>query len=145
MKILIRKTRASDLVHLLRLGKQQWKIGNEWLTKDYLRSALNQPGISRTAWHGKKIVGGMIFVHEDIVPNWLRYIIVDPEMRGRGIGRMLMQKVFDKLPKETIFVDTGVTDKSALAFYKKIGFQKCGFIKGLYGKEDAHVLKKYVD
>lgn len=53
---------------------------------------------------------------------------VDPAFRGRGIGNMLMQRVFDEAKKSgraTMLVNTAAYLKSALSLYEAFGFVHC--------------------
>jgi GNAT superfamily N-acetyltransferase len=54
---------------------------------------------------------------------------VDPAFRGRGIGNVLMQRVFDEAKKmskrTTMLVNTAAYLKSALSLYEAFGFVHC--------------------
>ena len=102
----IREMRVDDLRSLLRLGKDRWK-DEEWLTIEYLKSSFVQPGLNFVATIDDEIVGGVLFVFEDIVPNWIRFLIVNKEYRKHGIGRKLLEEIFRNIKDgQTIFVDT---------------------------------------
>jgi ribosomal protein S18 acetylase RimI-like enzyme len=141
----IEKMTRKDLTTLFHLGKAQWKK-SDWLTIEYLRSSFEQSGPSYVAKISGDVVGGVIFVYEDIVRNWIRYLIIDKKIRRQGVGTALIQKIFEKIkPGESIFVDTGVSDKDAINFYEKCGFKNRGIVKSLYGNEPAYFLEKTFD
>lgn len=51
---------------------------------------------------------------------------VAPEARGKGVGRKLMETLVDALEKKsikTVYLSVNVEQKSAIALYKKLGFQ----------------------
>lgn len=140
----IKEMRVDDLPSLLRLGQDQWK-DEEWLTIDYLKSSFVQPGLNFVATIDDKIVGGVLFVFEDIVPNWIRFLIVNKEYRKQGIGRKLLEEIFKNVKYgQTIFVDTGVSDKDAIAFYEKMGFVNRGTVKSFYGRAAAYFYEKNI-
>lgn len=140
----LEKMQQKDLKVLYKLGVGQWPA-EKWLTLDYLKSAFKQKGLHYVAKIDGKVVGGVIFVFEDIVKNWIRYIIVDKNARRLGIGARLINSLASSLkPGESIFVDTGVRDKTAIQFYEKNGFKKRGKIQSFYDKEPAYILEKNI-
>jgi ribosomal protein S18 acetylase RimI-like enzyme len=142
--IIIRRMRESHLHALYRLGRQEWPADG-WLSMAYLRCALHQPSIARVALSGKTLVGGIIIVKEDIVPFWLRYLIVEDDQRRLGIATRLLETACATIPAGTsLHVDTGVSDEPALAFYRKQQFEEIGVLSGLYGKEDGMVLRRRI-
>lgn len=60
---------------------------------------------------------------------YLDTIFVRKDARGRGVGRALMEKLieFAKKQKVAIELDVDVWNKSALAFYQRLGFKKVGY------------------
>lgn len=59
--------------------------------------------------------------------GWINYLAVSPEFQRKGIGRRMMEFAEDALihlgcPKINIQVRTA--NKSAIAFYERIGFKK---------------------
>lgn len=143
-EIKIVKMATKDIGVLLKIGKAHWK-DEDWLTRNYLKYSFIQPGISYVAKSENKVIGGIIFVYEDIVKNWIRYLIIEKKYRRQGVGKTLLQKIFYKTKKgESIFIDTGTQDKGTIAFYQKLGFKKCGMVRGLYGNKSAYFLKKTI-
>lgn len=131
-----------DILPLFEMGLAQWGH-DEWLTQRYLSTSFAQPGWSFTAKCGGKIIGGIIAVEVDIVPQWIRYLIVDHQWRRSGIASALLKHVMEQLsPGSSVHVDTGVKDAPALAFYHAQGFIKQGRIRSFYGEEDAYVFCK---
>lgn len=58
--------------------------------------------------------------------GWINYLAVSPDMRRRGIGRLMMQEAESRLrelgcPKINLQVRT--SNKAVLAFYQKLGYK----------------------
>ena len=63
--------------------------------------------------------------------------MIEPEFRGLGIGRKLMQKFIEVCGKEQkhqkyAFRSTNLENVFSIKFHKKLGFEECGIIKGLH-------------
>jgi ribosomal-protein-alanine N-acetyltransferase len=75
-------------------------------------------------------------------------LAVMPEKRGQGLGRALLQAAItqaQELGAQTVFLEAGADNPSALALYARLGFTKVGMRKGYYnsasGGTDALVLR----
>jgi ribosomal-protein-alanine N-acetyltransferase len=75
-------------------------------------------------------------------------LAVAPSARGRGLGRALLQATIiraHELGAQTVFLEVGADNPSALALYAGLGFAKVGMRKGYYmsasGGTDALVLR----
>lgn len=65
-----------------------------------------------------------------------------PEARGKGVGRQLMEALLDELRKKksikTVHLSVNVEQTSAVALYKKLGFQVTGESTGVMGDGKKH-------
>ena len=75
-------------------------------------------------------------------------LAVAPEKRGQGLGGALLRAAIIKaqeLGAQTLFLEVGADNPSALALYARLGFTKVGMRKGYYasasGGADALVLR----
>jgi ribosomal-protein-alanine N-acetyltransferase len=71
-------------------------------------------------------------------------LAVVPQARGRGLGRALLRAAIEKaqtMGAETMFLEVGADNPSALALYAGLGFTKAGDRKGYYDGRDALVLR----
>jgi ribosomal-protein-alanine N-acetyltransferase len=75
-------------------------------------------------------------------------LAVAPEKRGQGLGRALLRAAIiraQELGAQTLFLEVGADNPSALALYAGLGFAKVGTRKGYYmsasGGTDALVLR----
>jgi ribosomal-protein-alanine N-acetyltransferase len=74
-------------------------------------------------------------------------IAVDPANRRQGIGTDLVNKMIKRIKKtglSRIHLEVRMNNKTAIAFYKKIGFESVSTVMGFYGKEDALVMIKEI-
>jgi ribosomal protein S18 acetylase RimI-like enzyme len=137
--------KQKDLKILFVLGKKYWKNKETWLTSEYINSSFNQKGASYVAKINDKIVGGIILVYEDIVKNWIRYLIVDSNYQKMEIGRKLLQKTLEHVgPGESVFLDVSADNKTAIKFYKRNGFKNKGRVKDLYQNDSAYIFSKKI-
>ena len=75
-------------------------------------------------------------------------LAVTPEKRGQGLGRALLQAAIiraQEMGAQSVFLEVGADNPSALALYAGLGFAKVGMRKGYYlsasGGTDALVLR----
>ncbi|HET7084163.1 MAG TPA: GNAT family N-acetyltransferase [Rhizomicrobium sp.] len=75
-------------------------------------------------------------------------LAVAPQKRGHGLGRALLQAAIlrvQELGAQSLFLEVGADNPSALALYAGLGFAKVGARKGYYvtasGSADALVLR----
>lgn len=73
-------------------------------------------------------------------------ICVQPDARGAGLGRKLLQALMDYAQEQqadTIFLEVRPSNKSAIRLYRDMGFNEIGVRKDYYpaeqGREDALV------
>ncbi|MEM1982566.1 MAG: ribosomal protein S18-alanine N-acetyltransferase [Sulfolobales archaeon] len=73
-------------------------------------------------------------------------IAVDPEYRGRGVGRLLMEAVESKCSKDGINrfkLEVAVSNLVAIKMYSSLGYRVSGVMKNYYPDgEDAYLMIK---
>ncbi len=74
-------------------------------------------------------------------------IAVDPEQRGRGIGTMLLERLFELTADDArrgYTLEVRVSNMSAIGLYEKLGFDSRGIRRGYYtdNREDALIMWK---
>ncbi|XTZ11205.1 MAG: ribosomal protein S18-alanine N-acetyltransferase [cyanobacterium endosymbiont of Rhopalodia yunnanensis] len=72
-------------------------------------------------------------------------LMIHPDYQGQGLGQLLLYSLLKEATNcnlERVTLEVQVSNQSALAVYKKIGFQLAGRRKGYYQKtgEDALIL-----
>jgi len=103
--ILIRQGRLSDGRALARLLASQ-QMATDIDAVDFIVAEVNGQllGAARLAWAGT----------EDA---FLRPIVVAPEARRRGLGRALLERLFDTCPSISV-----IAQSDAVPFYRRLGF-----------------------
>ena len=74
-------------------------------------------------------------------------------LRGRGLGKQVLQQLFDQLPTEiaTVHLEVRVSNEPALKLYQGLGFVEVGRRKGYYApilntseREDARLMSRHI-
>lgn len=89
---------------------------------------------------------GFVLIEETPYDFDILEIVVDQELRGRGIGTMLMKRVLDYAKfthKEKATLEVASDNKSAISFYEKFGFSQISVRKNYYKNgNDALIFQK---
>ena len=128
---LVRKFRVSDLDSIKRIAQ---KLHPEWFTEEALENIPRDIQFARCFVMEKNgITVGFISVHSHDGKPKIGWIGVDPEFRGVGIGKLLIEKVeseliefgYKDLRVETVGECTPVYEPYAatLEFYTSMGFE----------------------
>ena len=74
-------------------------------------------------------------------------IAVDPDHRGRGIAKMLLERLFELTiddARRGYTLEVRVSNETAIALYERLGFEARGLRRGYYtdNREDALIMWK---
>ena len=130
-----------------------WIVGIEpWLGLGYRAEALGR-WLARAArvrgvWvvrAGAGDVQGIIVVEMPfLLGGFIALLAVRPEAAGRGLGRALVaeirRQVFSVAGKRWLYVSADSGNRSALAFYRKLGFSRVGRLPDLIRAGNTEVL-----
>ena len=75
--------------------------------------------------HGDRIVGFLLLMHREVNAAQLRYFLLEPEYRGIGLGKRLMDLYMDFLRERgysSSYLWTTNEQEAAAALYKHYGF-----------------------
>ena len=78
---------------------------------------------------------GTIVVSRSLDNLNVDYLYVSPICRGKGIGTKLtsyIEKYAQKKKYAGVRIDTSITNKKAIRFYKKLGYKNVGRVKNYY-------------
>lgn len=107
-------------------------------------------GLSLGAYDGDRLVGVAICERQDWNRSlWLWEFHLDPQVRGQGIGRRLMEGVIAMAAAaglRVIVAETQNTNVPAIRFYRRMGFTLDGIDLSYYDDSDevAFFMKRFV-
>ena len=122
MTILIsdrRDLKQQDLIELYR--------ANKWSSADKpteLYNALVNSHSLFSAWDNDRLVGIGNAISDDYLVVYYPHLLVHPDYQGKGIGRMIVNKMQEKYGHLHMQIMTA--DGGAIDFYKKGGFVRAG-------------------
>ena len=138
----VRWMTLSDLPDVLRIEQQNYEFPwDEEIFKDCFRANYDL----RVCEELDRILGYCI-VSVGAGEAHILNISVDPAERRQGIGQKMLEYLIEQLQgkAETLFLEVRPSNTSAIALYKKIGFNEIGIRKDYYpaqnGREDALML-----
>lgn len=71
--------------------------------------------------------------HKNQKAEFGRFLIGDPQMRGRGYGKLALEKIikfgFDELNLRKIYLRVFADNDAAVCLYEKVGFRREGLLK----------------
>lgn len=119
-------------------------VGFQMLTEEQVQAALDRtPLLVCAVWKGRAV--GVVRVLTDMVTDaYLTDVIVSPEVQGRGVGKMMLRQVMDRLkecaPPAVTLACSLYANPGKEPFYEKHGFERlpggkygCGMLAELRG------------
>lgn len=122
MKISILETKEINIEDILPLY-----IANEWSSAekpDLLYKGLLNSETLITAWEGKQLIGLGNAISDGYLTVYYPHLLVLPEYQGKGIGKMICDKMQEKYSHFHMQMLTA--DGKSIDFYKKNGFERAG-------------------
>jgi ribosomal-protein-alanine N-acetyltransferase len=113
-----------------------------WTLDDFLRCLRQRNCIGMVAEHNDTVVGYMVYqLEKDTLP--VLNFAVDPDHRGRGVGRQMVDKLVGKLTshrRTAIIVRVRESNLAAQLFFRRQGFLAEAVRHGYYADsgEDAY-------
>jgi ribosomal-protein-alanine N-acetyltransferase len=121
---------------------------NGWSSLDFCRMALEDRCCGVVARHGT-VVAGFALAQVASEEAEILTIAVAPELRGRGVGAALLDRLERDLAARgagVVFLEVSTENAAAIALYRKTGFTQAGRRPGYYqtrdGKRDALLLRR---
>ncbi|MCC9066523.1 GNAT family N-acetyltransferase [Flavobacterium piscisymbiosum] len=122
MEITISATKEINIEDILILYKaNEWSSANK---PNELYNALTNSETLITAWEGKKLVGLGNAISDGFLTVYYPHLLVLPEYQGKGIGKLIMDKMQEKYSHFHMQMLTA--DGRSVDFYKKNGFERAG-------------------
>ena len=95
----------------------EWNSGKH--PEKLARAIANSDGVV-TAWEGDKLVGLVNALSDGEMTTYFQYVVVRPELQGKGVGRELMRRILDRY--EHVLRKVLISYEAARGFYEKLGF-----------------------
>ena len=148
--VLVRSARLSDLDRLLEIESASFQ--SDLLSRQSLRRhILRAPGRLLVAEDATGLLYGyvLLFTRSGSRRGRIYSLAVHPEHRGSGVGVQLLSAVSEtalELHLRSISLEVRVENQTAIALYRKFGFEKVGEKPGYYEDgSDAVVMSQTLD
>ncbi|MBT31561.1 MAG: GNAT family N-acetyltransferase [Thalassobius sp.] len=122
MEIIISETRElkqEDIIALYKANK--WSAAEK---PEALYKALINSHSLVSAWDGDNLVGIGNAISDGHLVVYYPHLLVHPEYQGKGIGKMIVDKMQEKY--SGFHMQMLTADGKAIDFYKKSGFERAG-------------------
>ncbi len=119
MKVTISETREIKAEKIIQLYK-----ANKWSSAEKpteLYNALINSHSLITAWNKEELIGIGNAISDGYLMVYYPHLLVHPNYQGKGIGKMIMDKIQEKY--KDFHMQMLTADGKAIDFYRKSGFQ----------------------
>ena len=124
--MIFRQAKETDIKRIHELFLEEgWKT----YTEDLLKKLLNNSNWI-IAEENNKIYGFARYISDNVLSIYLCEILVDKDLRGREIGKLIIKKIFEDNPGLRMDL---LSDSDS--FYKKLNFRELGSAFRAYGNE----------
>lgn len=137
LSVYIRWMIRRDMPEVLTIERQGFEF--PWTEEDFVRCLRQRNCIGMVAEHDERVVGYMVY---ELCKNRLQLlnIAVRGEFRRRGVGTAMVWKLQTKLSaqrRRVLTLEVGERNLPAQLFFRAVGFQATGVLKGWYEHEDG--------
>ncbi|MEL7123211.1 MAG: GNAT family N-acetyltransferase [Bacteroidota bacterium] len=108
-----------QIVELYKLNK--WSAANK---PEALYKALQNSHSLISAWDGIQLVGLGNAISDGHLVVYYPHLLIHPAYQGKGIGRMIMEKMKERY--DGFHMQMLTADGDSINFYKKMGFRRAG-------------------
>ncbi|NVK11597.1 MAG: ribosomal protein S18-alanine N-acetyltransferase [Gammaproteobacteria bacterium] len=138
--ITLRTIDESLLTSILSIEEQAHS--HPWSKANILSAIASKRTTVMGAFFGEQLAGYAVFdcvIDEASLQN----LSVHPKFQRKGIGRQLVQSIFEEYPQtQHVFLEVRISNKPAIALYEAMEFAELGVRPNYYpskngGKEDA--------
>ena len=138
------KMKEEDLDQVMEIEEKSFS--DPWNRSFFLQDLDSESALPLVAKVSER-VAGYVCLWKILDEMQISNIAVSPELRRRGIGKRMMEKILKKAEEgdcRRITLDVRVSNQPAIGLYKKFGFRKAGQRKEYYRHpaEDALILEK---
>ncbi len=141
-QVTIRAMWPADIPDVMRIERQSF--GMPWQESTF-HALMRRPSASLLTAEADRAVVGFAVLWFSADEGELGDLAVDPEHRGRGIGRTLLDRSIEEARlrgARTLYLEVRESNEAARALYETAGFDPVGRRTGYYSgpREDACVM-----
>ncbi len=143
LRVHIRWMIRRDMPEVLDIERASFEF--PWFEEDFIRCLRQRNCIGMVAEHAERVVGFMIYELHKTRLHILNFA-VGSNLRRRGIGRQMIEKLVGKLSSQRrteITLEVRETNLSAQIFFRESGFRATNVLRDFYddSPEDAYVMQ----
>jgi ribosomal protein S18 acetylase RimI-like enzyme len=101
-----------------------WNLESKGVDEERALDSLEKCPLCACAYDEKEIVGMVRLAGDLGMYGYIQDTIVRPEYQGQGIGKKLLQMIFDVLKDKKGYLLGVCPSKVSVQFYEKFGFKK---------------------
>ncbi len=136
---MVREANIYDINYINDLGL---KLNNKFIKLFNMKEILKEEISTVYVYEDKNEIKGFLHITKLYEIIDIVNIVVDENVRNKGIGTILLDYLFSGLNKDIklITLEVAVDNKPAIALYKKFGFQIYNERKHYYRNKNAYVM-----
>jgi ribosomal-protein-alanine N-acetyltransferase len=142
----IRDFRPEDFETIYEIDQICFPADIAFSRKDFVFCFSHPKSIAFLAEERSGVAGFVLARIENRSSAHVLTLDVVPEMRGRGVGMQLMNRLHETLQEQGIRVsllEVGIQNIRAQRLYEKLGYEVQGLLRGYYrGREDAFRMRR---
>ncbi len=131
-----------DMAEVLAIESECFEFA--WDEDAFIRCLRQRNCIGMVAEHDDKVIGYMVY---ELRPTGIHLLnfAVHPCAQGKGVGRVMLEKLLDKMGQKRRSIACEVRDSNldAQLFFRAMGFKAISILRGSYDDtdEDAYVFQ----
>ncbi len=143
-EVWVRSGVLGDLTYLT--GLEQRCFDSNCLSERSWRRFLAHGSVMIAEVDSRPVAVAVILKRENSSILRLYSLAVDPEYRGRGIGRSLLSRLMSKAAEEgytAVRLEVSIRNRAAMKLYTDAGFRVKSFLEGYYDSDgDAYRMER---
>jgi len=144
IEIFICPMTAEDLDQVLAIEAKSYPL--PWLRQHFIDELNSAYAFPLAAFDPKGRLVGYICPMQLLDEGHILNVAVDPELRGSGVGRLLVQQVLDDCraaDASFVSLEVRVSNHAAISLYQSMGFVETGRRKRYYENGEDALMMEY--
>jgi ribosomal-protein-alanine N-acetyltransferase len=147
LRIHIRWMIRRDMPEVLDIERLAFEF--PWFEEEFIRCLRQRNCIGMVAEHAERVVGFMIYELHKTRLHILNFAVA-ADLRRRGIGRQMIEKLIGKLSSQRrtrITLEVRETNVAAQLFFREAGFRATSVLHDFYddSPEDAYLMQYFCE